>query len=215
MNHPAQEIVHEIEWMADMGLGFIDLTLEPPRAASWKVDPKTIGQALTRHHMAIVGHTAFYLPIASGIEEIRRASLVELRRCVDVFGELGARWMKDLILDIIMAHTGELKANPDKYVKFLRAIYKAVDYFNANQEAAIPIIAKQFSITADDFKATLPNFRYTPLAEAKDFIGTVDKEGRVYEIFNEAMDLNLEFGSSDVKLNPEDHIDRTIINKLQ
>jgi sugar phosphate isomerase/epimerase len=43
--------------------------------------------------MAIVGHTAFYLPIASGIEEIRRASLVELRRCVDVFGELGARWM--------------------------------------------------------------------------------------------------------------------------
>ena len=122
---------------------------------------------------------------------------------------------KDLILDIIMAHTGELKANPDKYVKFLRAIYKAVDYFNANQEAAIPIIAKQFSITADDFKAKLPNFRYTPLAEAKDFIGTVDKEGRVYEIFNEAMDLNLEFGSSDVKLNPEDHIDRTIINKLQ
>lgn len=122
---------------------------------------------------------------------------------------------KDLILDIIMAHTGELKANPDKYVKFLRAIYKAVDYFNANQEAAIPIIAKQFSITADDFKATLPNFRYTPLAEAKDFIGTVDKEGRVYEIFNEAMDLNLEFGSSDVKLNPEDHIDRTIINKLR
>ncbi|WP_162914157.1 ABC transporter substrate-binding protein [Taklimakanibacter lacteus] len=121
---------------------------------------------------------------------------------------------KDLILDIIMAHTGELKGNPDKYVKFLRAIYKAVDYFNANQEAAIPIIAKQFSITADDFKATLPNFRYTPLAEAKDFIGPADKEGRVYEIFNEAMDLNLEFGSSDVKLNPEDHIDRSIINKL-
>ena len=122
---------------------------------------------------------------------------------------------KDLILDIVMAHTGELKANPDKYVKFLRAVYRAVDYFNANQEAAIPIIAKHFSITPDDFKATLPNFRYTPLAEAKAFIGTVDKEGRAYEIFKEAMDLNLEFGSSDVKLLPEDHIDRTIINKLQ
>lgn len=121
---------------------------------------------------------------------------------------------KDLILDIIMAHTGELKANPDKYVKFLRAVYKAVDYFNANQEAAIPIIAKHFSITPEDFKATLPNFRYTPLAEAKDFIGTTDKEGRVYEIFTEAMDLNLEFGSSDVKLIPQDHIDRAIINKL-
>ncbi len=121
---------------------------------------------------------------------------------------------KDLILDIIMAHTGELHAHPDKYVKFLTAIYRAIDYFNANQEAAIPIIAAQFSITPDDFKATLPNFRYTPLAEAKSFIGTPDKEGRVYDIFRQAMDLNLEFGSSDVKLLPEDHIDRSIIDRV-
>ena len=41
---------------------------------------------------------------------------------------------KDLILDMIIAHTGELEAHPEKYVKFLRAIYRAVDYFNANQE---------------------------------------------------------------------------------
>jgi NitT/TauT family transport system substrate-binding protein len=122
---------------------------------------------------------------------------------------------KDLILDIVMAHTGELKANPDKYVKFLRAVYRAVDYFNANQEAAIPIIAKHFSITPDEFKATLPNFRYTPLAESKEFIGSVDKEGRVYEIFKETMDLNLEFGSSDVKLEPQDHIDRSIVNQIK
>ena len=121
----------------------------------------------------------------------------------------------DLILDIIMAHTDELKAHPDKYVKFLRAIYRAVDYFNANQEAAIPIIAAQFSITPEDFKATLPNFRYTPFEEALEKIGSADKEGRVYEVFREAMDLNLEFGSSDVKLNPEDHIDRSIINQIR
>ena len=31
---------------------------------------------------------------------------------------------EDLILDIIIAHKGELKAHPDKYVKFLRAIYR-------------------------------------------------------------------------------------------
>ena len=120
----------------------------------------------------------------------------------------------DLILDIIMAHTGELKAHPDKYVKFLRAIYRAVDYFNTNQEQAIPIIAKHFSITPEDFKATLPNFRYTPFAEAVQLIGT-DKEGRVYEVFREAMALNLEFGSADVELHPEDHIDRSIITKVQ
>jgi sugar phosphate isomerase/epimerase len=93
MNHPAQDVIHEIEWMAAMGLGFIDLTLEPPRAASWKVDPVAIRRALERHRMDVVGHTAFYLPIASGIEEIRQASLAELRRCVDMFAAIGARWM--------------------------------------------------------------------------------------------------------------------------
>ncbi len=120
----------------------------------------------------------------------------------------------DLILDIIMAHTDDLKAHPDKYVKFLRAVYRAVDYFYANQEEAIPIIAEHFSITPEDFKATLPNFRYTPFEEAIELIGT-DKEGRTYEVFREAMALNLEFGAADVELHPEDHIDRSIIAKVQ
>jgi sugar phosphate isomerase/epimerase len=62
-------------------------------AASWRVDRATIRQALERYGLGVVGHTAFYLPIASGIEEIRQASLQELRRCVDVFAALGARWM--------------------------------------------------------------------------------------------------------------------------
>jgi sugar phosphate isomerase/epimerase len=93
MNHPAREVLQEIEWISAMGLGFIDLTLEPPKAASWKVDRRAIRHALEEHHLGIVGHTAYYLPIASGIEEIRRAALAELRRCVDAFAALGARWM--------------------------------------------------------------------------------------------------------------------------
>lgn len=93
MNHPGKDVLQEIEWMAAMGLGFIDLTLEPPMAASWKVDRIAIRRALERHGMGVVGHTAYYLPIASGIEEIRRASLDELRRCADAFAEIGARWM--------------------------------------------------------------------------------------------------------------------------
>jgi sugar phosphate isomerase/epimerase len=93
MNHPAHDVLREIEWMAGMRLEFIDLTLEPPLAASWKVDPGPIRRALEQYGMDVVGHTAFYLPIASGIEEIRRASVEELRRCADVFAAVGARWM--------------------------------------------------------------------------------------------------------------------------
>jgi sugar phosphate isomerase/epimerase len=93
MNHPARDPLQEIEWIASLGFGFVDLTLEPPMAASWRVDPTRLRDALGQHGLSVVGHTAFYLPLASGIEEIRRAALVELRRCVDVFAAVGARYM--------------------------------------------------------------------------------------------------------------------------
>ncbi|MDQ3815542.1 MAG: sugar phosphate isomerase/epimerase [Armatimonadota bacterium] len=93
MNHPARDVLGEIKWMAAMGLEFIDLTLEPPRAASWRVDPKAIRAALEEHGLQVVGHTAYYLPMASAIEEIRQGAVAEFRRCLEVFGVIGASWM--------------------------------------------------------------------------------------------------------------------------
>ena len=93
MNHPANEVVAEIEWMADLGLQFIDLTLEPPAAASWRVDVAAIRRALERHGMPVVGHTAFYLPLSSAFEKIRCAAVEELHQCLEVFSQVGARWM--------------------------------------------------------------------------------------------------------------------------
>jgi len=93
MNHPAHDVVEEIAWMAEAGLEFIDLTLEPPTAASWRVDARSIRRALDETGMQVVGHTAFYLPMGSAFEEVRKASVIELRRCLEVFGEVGAKWM--------------------------------------------------------------------------------------------------------------------------
>jgi sugar phosphate isomerase/epimerase len=93
MNHPERDVLGEIEWMAKAGMEFIDLTLEPPRAASWEVDARAIRNALERNRMAVVGHTAWYLPMASAIPEIRNAAIQELRRCLHKFGEIGAKWM--------------------------------------------------------------------------------------------------------------------------
>ncbi len=93
MNHPAEDLIAEIEWMAEMSLGFIDLTLEPPMASSWKAHPIEIRKALERHRLEAVGHTAYYLPIASPFENIRRAAVEELARCLEVFAAIGVKWM--------------------------------------------------------------------------------------------------------------------------
>jgi sugar phosphate isomerase/epimerase len=93
MNHPAHDVLEEIEWMSRMGLDFIDLTLEPPAAASWRVDPAAVRSAIERHKLRVVGHTPFYLPLGSAIEEVREAAVVGLRRCLEVFSKIGAKWM--------------------------------------------------------------------------------------------------------------------------
>src|SRR5262245_29341360 len=93
MNHPARDVIGEIEWMAHLGLEFIDLTLEPPCAACGMVNPTAIRAALRRHGMKVVGHTPFYLPLASAIEEVRLAAVEQLRCCLDVFQQVGASWM--------------------------------------------------------------------------------------------------------------------------
>ncbi len=93
MNHPTRDVCDEIAWMAEMGLDFIDLSLEPPQAASWRVDPHAIRATLEQYGLKVVGHTAYYLPIASPIEEVRQGAIAELRRCLEVFSIVGASWM--------------------------------------------------------------------------------------------------------------------------
>jgi len=93
MNHPAEDVLSEMEWMAGCGLGFIDLTLEPPAAATWKIDKGKIRSALAQYNMKAVGHTAFYLPLASPFEMVRQAAVAEVRACIDAFAEIGVAWM--------------------------------------------------------------------------------------------------------------------------
>ena len=60
MNHPEHNVLEDISRMTDLGMEFIDLTLEPPGAASWNIDTKAVRAALQRQRMQVVGHTAWY-----------------------------------------------------------------------------------------------------------------------------------------------------------
>src|SRR5207253_7221920 len=93
MNHPKRDVLDEIRWMADLGLEFIDLSLEPPCAATWKINPKQIRREIDAAGLKVIGHTAYYLPIESPFESLRKAAVGELIRCAEVFAEVGAEWM--------------------------------------------------------------------------------------------------------------------------
>lgn len=93
MNHPGHDLAEQIREMADLGLEFVDLTLEPPAADPRNVDVKQIKALIGDCGLSIVGHTAFYLPLGSAFESLRRAAVAELGLCMEIFAELGTRWM--------------------------------------------------------------------------------------------------------------------------
>jgi sugar phosphate isomerase/epimerase len=93
MNNPENDLHSEIEWMSSANLDFIDLTLEPPRAASWSIDVRALRTLLEKKQLKVVGHTAYYLPVSSPFESLRKAAVQELLHCLKVFHELGATGM--------------------------------------------------------------------------------------------------------------------------
>lgn len=87
------DIIEEINAFADQGFDFIDLTLEPEETYSGTVNVKRIAKALDRTKLGAVGHTAWYLPIASPFPDLRETAIRELEKCLRVFRDLGVERM--------------------------------------------------------------------------------------------------------------------------
>jgi len=93
MNNPMCDVVEEIQVFADLGFDFIDLTLEPDQTYSADLNVRRVAKALSKAGMEAMGHTAWYLPVASPFPEFRELARRELERCMKVLRDLGVRKM--------------------------------------------------------------------------------------------------------------------------
>jgi sugar phosphate isomerase/epimerase len=87
MNDPSRPLEDELARIAASGFGLADVTLEPPRA--WPCDGARLGSQLANLGLPAVGHTAYYLPIASPLTPLRDAAHDLFRRALDVFAAAG------------------------------------------------------------------------------------------------------------------------------
>ena len=87
MNFPGRSVLKEIHRIHEDGFDFIDLTIEPP--AAWKADGAEVGRLISDLGLSAVGHTAYYLPIASPWPEMRRLARDLFRHCLDTFAAAG------------------------------------------------------------------------------------------------------------------------------
>jgi sugar phosphate isomerase/epimerase len=89
MNFPGRSVAKEIHRIAADGFDFVDLTLEPPSA--WLPDGRETGRLLGDLGLSAVGHTAWFLPIASPFVELRELAREHFKRALDTFAEAGVK----------------------------------------------------------------------------------------------------------------------------
>ncbi len=88
MNNPMKDLLREIEWIGEHRFDFIDMTLEPPGAQATNVDIDAVRELLDKYRLEVVGHTAYYLPIASPFHSFCELAMQEFRKCFAVFQAL-------------------------------------------------------------------------------------------------------------------------------
>ncbi|MCB1377348.1 MAG: ABC transporter substrate-binding protein [Alphaproteobacteria bacterium] len=122
---------------------------------------------------------------------------------------------RGIIIDVITARKEDLAANPKKYASFLKCIYKAVDFSVAEPDKYAEMAAPHFGLTPADVTEILAtSLAYTPLSEAKAYMGPAGGRGKLHDIFDTVMELNLENGAADNKLESNQQIDNAVINGL-
>ncbi len=93
MNHPAFPLMNELQYAAENHFDFIDFTFEPPYGVISESDLPFIKEFLESNRLEMIGHTAYYLPIAFPFPSIATATQVELIRQMDIFSRLGVQKM--------------------------------------------------------------------------------------------------------------------------
>jgi sugar phosphate isomerase/epimerase len=86
MNDPSQPLERELEHIAALGFGLVDLTLEPQGA--WPIDAAEVRRWIAASGLQVVGHTAPFLPLASAYPELEQAARALFKHTLEVFSEL-------------------------------------------------------------------------------------------------------------------------------
>ena len=122
---------------------------------------------------------------------------------------------RGIIIDVITARREDLAANPKKYASFLKCIYKAVDFSKAEPDKYAELAAPHFGLTPADVKETLASsLAYTALADAQSYMGKPGERGKLHDIFDQVMQLNLDNGAAETKLDSNQQIDNAVINSV-
>ena len=118
-----------------------------------------------------------------------------------------------LITDIILVRTDDYQANPEKYAKFLRGIYRAIDVYMASPDEFIALSAPEFGVPDAEMKEALAGVKYTTYEETLEYM-PMSQDGKLREVFDSFNDINMSLDLQDAPLPYAPYIDGSLLPDL-
>ena len=119
-----------------------------------------------------------------------------------------------LITDVIIVRTEDLQENPEKYRKFLRGIYRAIDLYQTDPDQFIALSAPEFGVPADEMKEALEGVLYTTYEESVSYMPSGDDLGRLHEVFEAFNGINISLDLQDEPLPYQPFVDGSVLEGL-
>ncbi|MFH1074469.1 MAG: sugar phosphate isomerase/epimerase [Candidatus Firestonebacteria bacterium] len=91
--HPRKDIVQRIKWISKNNFDFVDFFMEDGKSSPKALDFKKVKKVLKDNKIPIVGHTAWYLPLAAPSEALRKTAVNELKTYIRALSRLGAKYI--------------------------------------------------------------------------------------------------------------------------
>jgi sugar phosphate isomerase/epimerase len=119
MNFPVAPVLDEIDVFARLGFDYLELAMDPPMAhhSILSSTQRAITQALEANGLGLVCHLPTFVTTADLTESLRRASVMEMHRSLEVATDLGASkvvlhpsmagGMGAFVMDVVKGHAFE------------------------------------------------------------------------------------------------------------
>jgi NitT/TauT family transport system substrate-binding protein len=118
-----------------------------------------------------------------------------------------------LITDVVIVNKTDYEANREKYAKFMRGIYRAVDLYNSDPEKFLEVAAPTYDVTPDQMKADLGGVYYTSYEDALEFFG-VGQDPKLKDVIDGLNAINVDLDLMDQALDYEVMVDPTLTEGL-
>ena len=118
------------------------------------------------------------------------------------------------IADILTVHEDYLKDNPDAVKKFLRAWFKALDYYKQNPKEASELMGKHYNVSGPEFSELLNGVVWNDYKENAAYFGNEKSPGKIFNISQTFGQIFLETGQIKSIPNMNGAIDGKLINSL-